>query len=318
MRSVLTDLVFSLNTILPIFAVILVGYFMRRRNTVNADFVAVASNVVFYYALPARMFLDVATSDLSDLLNVRFILVVVCGTIGVFLIAWFVISRMVADKRVVAAAVHSAYRGNYVYIGLPIIQNLLQTDYIACSTLVLTFVMPLYNILGVLILSFYSGDMSQLRAGKLLRTILKNPMILAVIFGAVYAAIGLPMPYVAEKSLTYLGNIATPLALLLIGAKMFGNKLTGNAGALGLALFFKLVFGPVVMTALAILLGMPQEEVVTVFVVFAVPTAMNVFIMTKSMGGDDGVAANAILATVSGSVVIMTAGIYLLRVIGIV
>ena len=311
MGEMLNDLIVSVNTILPVFIVVAIGYFMRRRGTVDEHFVGSISNVVFYYALPARMFLDVAGSDFTELMNPRFILVTVGGTIGVFLLAWLVISHCIHDGRKIAAAVHSAYRGNYIYIGLPIIENILQTDHVACSVLVLTFIMPVYNILGVLILSIYSGDMSGMKPGKLLLNILKNPMILAVIFGVLYAM-------TAEKSLTYLGAISTPMALLMIGARMVDNSVRGEGKAIRLALLFKLIVGPVVMTLLAIILGMPTEEIVTVFVLFAVPTAMNVFIMTKSMGGDDGLAANAILASVPCSVVVMTIGIYLMRITGIV
>lgn len=318
LSEIINDLIFSINTVLPVFIVVLVGYVMRKRGTVDEHFVGSISNVVFYYALPARMFLDVATSDFMELMNLRFILVTVVGTIGVFLAAWLVISHCFHDGRIIAAAVHSAYRGNYIYIGLPIIQNILQTDYVACSVLILTFVLPVYNILGVLILSWYSGDMSKLKPGKLLLDILKNPMILAVIFGVLYGLTGLPMPYAAEKSLTYLGAIATPMALLMIGARMVGNSIKGEEKVIRLTMLFKLVLGPLIMTLVAIYLGMPREEIVSVFVLFAVPTAMNVFIMTKSMGGDDGLAANAILTSVPGSVVAMTVGIYLMRIAGIV
>ena len=307
MGEMLNDLIFSVNTILPVFIVVAIGYYMRRKGTVDASFVSSISNVVFYYALPARMFLDVAGSDFTELMNPRFILVTVGGTIGIFLLAWLVISHYIHDGKKIAAAVHSAYRGNYIYIGLPIIENILQT-----------FIMPVYNILGVLILSIYNGDMSGMKPGKLLLNILKNPMILAVIFGVLYAMTGLPLPYAAEKSLTYLGAISTPMALLMIGARMVDNSLKGEGKAIRLALLFKLIVGPVVMTLLAVFLGMSTEEIVTVFVLFAVPTAMNVFIMTKSMDGDDGLAANVILASVPCSVVVMTIGIYLMRMTGIV
>ena len=219
---------------------------------------------------------------------------------------------------VIAETFARIFYRNAINIGLPIIENILQTDHVACSVLVLTFIMPVYNILGVLILSIYSGDMSGMKPGKLLLNILKNPMILAVIFGVLYAMTGLPLPYAAEKSLTYLGAISTPMALLMIGARMVDNSVKGEGKAIRLALLFKLILGPVVMTLLAIFLGMPTEEIVTVFVLFAVPTAMNVFIMTKSMGGDDGLAANAILASVPCSVIVMTIGIYLMRITGIV
>ena len=72
MGEMLNDLIFSVNTILPVFIVVAIGYYMRRKGTVDASFVSSTSNVVFYYALPARMFLDVAGSDFTELMNPRF------------------------------------------------------------------------------------------------------------------------------------------------------------------------------------------------------------------------------------------------------
>ena len=107
MGEMLNDLIFSVNTILPVFIVVAIGYFMRRRGTVDEHFVGSISNVVFYYALPARMFLDVAGSDFTELMNPRFVFVTVGGTIGVFLLAWLVISHCIHDGRKVAATVRT-------------------------------------------------------------------------------------------------------------------------------------------------------------------------------------------------------------------
>lgn len=202
----LNDLIFSVNTILPVFIVVAIGYYMRRKGTVDASFVSSISNVVFYYALPARMFLDVAGSDFTELMNPRFILVTVGGTIGIFLLAWLVISHYIHDGKKIAAAVHSAYRGNYIYIGLPDYREYSADRPCGLLGACTDIIMPVYNILGVLILSIYSGDMSGMKPGKLLLNILKNPMILAVIFGVFYAMTGLPLPYAAEKSLTVSGG----------------------------------------------------------------------------------------------------------------
>ena len=60
MAVILEDFLFSLNTVLPVFIIVLVGYYIRRRGTVDEDFINCVSNVVFYYALPAGIFLDVA------------------------------------------------------------------------------------------------------------------------------------------------------------------------------------------------------------------------------------------------------------------
>ena len=316
--TVINDFIFSLNTVLPVFILVMVGWYIRHRGTVDESFIGAVSNVVFYYALPAGIFMDVATTDLHELVNPRFVAVTMLGTAGVFFTAWFVISRIYHDGREVAAAVHSAYRGNYIYIGVPIIQNILQTTTLTCSVLVITFVLSLYNVLAVLILSVYSGDMSQLNFKHLALTLLKNPMIIATLLGIAYALTGLPLTPVAAKSLGYLKVIASPLALLMIAMRMVGNSAKGKGGLIRLALLFKLVLGPLVMTCVAVLLGMSQEEIVTISVLFGTPCAMNVYIMTKSMGGDDGTAASIIVSSVLLSILTMTAGIFLLRTAGIV
>ena len=237
--TVINDFIFSLNTVLPVFILVMVGWYIRHRGTVDESFIGAVSNVVFYYALPAGIFMDVATTDLHELVNPRFVAVTMLGTAGVFFTAWFVISRIYHDGREVAAAVHSAYRGNYIYIGVPIIQNILQTTTLTCSVLVITFVLSLYNVLAVLILSVYSGDMSQLNFKHLALTLLKNPMIIATLLGIAYALTGLPLTPVAAKSLGYLKVIASPLALLMIGMRMVGNSAKGKGGLIRLALLLR-------------------------------------------------------------------------------
>ena len=47
MGEMLNDLIFSVNTILPVFIVVAIGYFMRRRGTVDEHFVGSISMLCF-------------------------------------------------------------------------------------------------------------------------------------------------------------------------------------------------------------------------------------------------------------------------------
>lgn len=314
-----SDLIFSINTVLPVFIVVLVGWYIRHRGTVDDHFVGSVSNVVFYYALPAMMFQDVAKSDFTQLANPRFIALTVILTLVIFVLSWILFAVIYKDPKVTGAATHAAYRGNYIYIGLPIILNILQTSQApGCSILVVTFILPLYNILAVILLSVCSGDTSGLRPAKLLLNILKNPMIIAVIAGLAYGLTGLPIPSAIDRALDYLGAIASPLALLMVGARMADSHGSRGRGPVLLAAVIKLVVSPLLATTAAFCLKMPAEEIVTIFVLFGVPTALNVFIMTRSMGGDDEIAAHAIVTAVFGSTVTMTIGIMLLRMLQVI
>ena len=144
---------FSVNAVLPVFLVMLLGYILRRREVLTQSFIDVAVTLVFYVSLPAKMFLDVAESDFFAILDGRYVLFLVCATAASFAAAWALGVALVRDKGKIGAFAHCAFRGNFVYIGLPLVQNLLQAEAVPSTVLVVTFVVPLYNVLSVLLLS---------------------------------------------------------------------------------------------------------------------------------------------------------------------
>ena len=68
---IMEHLVFSLNSVLPVFMVMGIGFYLGRRNLLTGDFVGQATSLVFYTALPAKLFLDVSRSNFSDCLEGR-------------------------------------------------------------------------------------------------------------------------------------------------------------------------------------------------------------------------------------------------------
>ena len=69
--------------------------------------------------------------------------------------------------------------------------------------------------------------------------------------------------------------------------------------------------------AAAVWLGFNTEQIATVFVTMAVPTALNAYIMTKKMGGDGEMCAGVILASMLLSVITLPGGIWLLRTLAV-
>ena len=172
---------FSVNAVLPVFLVMLLGYILRRREVLTQSFIDVAVTLVFYVSLPAKMFLDVAESDFFAILDGRYVLFLVCATAASFAAAWALGVALVRDKGKIGAFAHCAFRGNFVYIGLPLVQNLLQAEAVPSTVLVVTFVVPLYNVLSVLLLSWYDPSGTRPSPRALAWQVLKNPMILAVL-----------------------------------------------------------------------------------------------------------------------------------------
>ena len=103
-QKLFTDLIFSINTVLPVFLVVMVGWYIRHRGTVDDHFVGSVSNLVFYYALPAMMFQDVVGSDFSQMANLRFLLLTVICTLIIFGLSWAFFAIRYRDPRVTGAA----------------------------------------------------------------------------------------------------------------------------------------------------------------------------------------------------------------------
>ena len=310
---------FSLNVSLPIFLLLAAGFGIKRLHLLDDSFFSQASSLVFTVALPAKLFYDTATSDFSRF-NPAFILVCMLGTTAFFLIAWGVGALMLREApEKVGAFAHGAFRGNYVYIGFALMQNILGTDVIPLSaTLASAFVLPLYNVYAVILLTVTGSHGRRIRPGVILRQIATNPMILGIVAGLPFALLHVRLPFALTQSLDYLGALCTPLALLVIGASIRFSDIAHDIRPILGACGIKLVLQPLIMVAIGLLLGLTHEELLVLFVLFGVPAAANVYIVTRKMGGDAQLASGIIVVSVLLSMFTLTAGVFLLRTAGIV
>ena len=205
-----------------------------------------------------------------------------------------------------------------MYVGIPITQNILGMDMVPCTVLVIAFVIPIYNILGVATLAGYGPSGEKVDKKRLLLDILKNPLIIAILVGVPLSLFGWRLPAAVHESLDYLGSIATPLALLFIGGSIRYREFLENLWLSIKAAALKVIVQPLLFVPLALWLGFNPEEVVTIYVMLAVPTALNAYIVTRKLGGDQEVAAGTIVATLLLSVATIPIGIVLMRRIGLI
>lgn len=310
------DLIFSLNIVMPVFFIIIFGFILRRKGIITTEFISAATTIVYYIALPAKLFQDVSESDFSSLMNTKFILFTVGITVITFVVVWMLAAIFIKDKSKISAFVQGTFRGNYVYVGLPITQNILQTEVIPSTILVIAFVIPIYNILAVIILSYYNGE-KRVNVKSLLINIIKNPMIIAIVVALPCSLLKMKLPFAATKSLDYLGVLATPMALLLVGASIRFDALIKNFKYIVQASVLKVILQPLLFVPLAVLLGFKSQEIATIYVMLATPTAMNAYIMAKKLGGDGELSAGIIVLTVILSVATIPIGTYLLTTLGI-
>ncbi len=170
-----------------------------------------------------------------------------------------------------------------------------------------------YNILSVAILSFYAGRES-FSLKQVIVDIVKNPLIIAIALAIMVSALQIPVPRTLMSAGEYLGSLALPLALLGTGAGMNLRAIRDSSFVTVLAVIMKTALLPIVVTLAAISMGFEGVMLGALFLMFASPTATASFIMVKSMGGNDALAANLIMVTTLVSIFTCSIGLFLLRV----
>lgn len=315
MTSLLATFLYTLETTLPVFAMVFIGIGLRRIGWVDQHFVGTASALVFKATLPTLVFLSIVRADLSTTLNPGMLVFYGLATLASFGATWFWAARRVRheDRGVY---VQGAFRGNCGIVGLALAANLYGDYGLSAGGLLLGLVIISYNSLSVIVLLAYQPGKSMTLAGAL-RDIARNPLIIAVVIAIPFAALELRLPGWVMTSGDYFASLTLPLALLCIGATVSLKSLRSDSGpALGSATW-KMVTLPAACTLAAWMVGFDGRELGLMFLFFASPTAAASFVMVKALGGNDRMAANIIALTTLLASVTVTVGVFVLQSTGV-
>jgi len=179
----MSTFLFSVNAVVPVFIIILLGLFLRRRRIIDAQFVSVSQKLVFMIALPALIFESIASTDPGEVFDGPLVVFALGGTVSIFFLAWLVAGRFIAQRQSLGAFIQSVYRSNFAIIGLPIIGSMFGATGAAKGAIVLSLAMPLFNVLAVVILSVTGPRSNEVDFKSILLGILKNPLIIATAAG---------------------------------------------------------------------------------------------------------------------------------------
>jgi predicted permease len=306
------NIIFTANIVAPVFLIIAVGYFAKKRKIINEVFVDVTSKFVFQVSLPAFIFIKISQLNLSQVFEFNQIIYIYFGTIVTYLMIWAATLKFINDPKDKSAYVQGAFRGNYAIVGLALISNLFGRDALGKATMILAFLLPLYNILAVIVLTVPKQS-GKIEFRKALIEIILNPLILAVIFALPFSFFKIKIPEMFLTTGGFLSELALPLALIGIGGSLNTENLKRASNLAVSASLIKIIAIPLVLTIGALLLGYRNDDLGIMFIVFACPTAIASFVMADVMGANSKLAGNIIMITTLGSVFTIAIGILLLK-----
>lgn len=313
------NLVFSLNSTMPLFLIMLLGYLLHQKGFLEDSFVASANKFVFKIALPVQLFRDLATTDIYANFDGKYVLFCFVSTLISILVIWFLARHLLKDKHIVGEFVQACYRSSAAILGAAFIQNIYGTS--GMSGLMILGSVPLYNIFAVLILTIespsadaQSGMSDKIKAS--IKGIFTNPILIGIALGFVYSLLRLPMPTIASKTLSSLSSLTSPLALLAIGAGFKGKAALGYLKPTVVATLVKLVILPAVFLPLAVKCGFTNEKLVALLVMLGSISTPSGYVMAKQMGHEGVLSGSVCVTTTFFSALTLTFWVWLAHSMG--
>ncbi len=289
------NIVFSANVVLPLMLIMLVGYGARQMKWITVPEATRFNALAFQVFLPALLFNNVRTSSLSSLSNANLFIFVIVGTLISFGLAALVVPHIESENPRRGVMIQGIARTNYSIFGIPLLSILMPHADIGIASILVAVIIPIYNIISVIILTYYGNTKTNIKGICL--NLLKNPLILSTLTGLLFLVNGWALPSALDSAFTSLGNVATPLCLFLLGANFEFKKLHAVLKQTIITVTGRLVVIPVIALTVAILLGFRDVELASIMIVFSSPTAVSSYTMAEKMGGDSTLASAVVIFT---------------------
>ena len=308
------------NAVLPILLLILLGFGLKKAGWISEKFSKTGNKLVFNIFLPAMLFINVYDIEGISAIKwdvVLFVVAVICLLfILAIIIAMF--STKVPERR--GVVMQCVYRSNFAIIGMPLAAALGGEEAMAITAVISAFSIPLYNLFSVIALTMFlkTADGKQRDFKAVFLDIIKNPLILSVALGFVMLGIRqLQAEILGEvvfslksnlkflyTALDNLKSIASPLALVVMGAQFEFSAVKGLFKEIAVGTISRVVIAPIVGIGLAVilsshtnLLSCGVNDYPALVALYGSPMAVSAAVMAGQMHNDEQLARQLVVWT---------------------
>ena len=346
----------TVNAVLPIILLILLGYILKRIGFLKGEFLKTGNKLVFNVLLPCMLFINIYDS-LESFASIRWDVVLYTVVIIFVMFGLGLATAMLATKKRErrGVIVQCAFRSNFAIIGLVLVERLGGDTSLA--GIASAFSIPIFNILAVISLTVFVhkkqedvqleiGEESEVKTVKhgteikgMLLNILKNPLIIGVAAGLVFVAIreieraicGGELPFTFKGDLKFLYTavsdlklIASPLALIVLGGQFEFSAVKGMTKEIVAGTVLRVIITPLIGIGSAVLLSATPlftfgaEVYPMLIALFGTPVAVSSAIMAGAMKNDEQLATQLVVWTSISSILTVFITVFLLMSFGLV
>ncbi len=264
--------------IAPVFALILMGYGLRRGGIPSIEFWNLNDRLVYWVLMPALFFAKISAADLSGSLG-DYALLLYAGFFAAILCGWLFGRGVQAPQA--SSLLQGSARFN-TFVGLAIAEAVFGAEGLQVAVLGSALLVPVVNVTVVTLMTRQLGG-----GGKsIFLGLVKNPLILSICAGALFNFAGLGEVPVLHEIARILGNAALPIMLLCVGANLKLRGLSGSRRIIGYSMIGKFLINPIAVFLAALVLA-PDPLALQVALIFAaLPTGVASYTLAREMRGD--------------------------------
>jgi malonate transporter len=277
-------MVFSvLQIVAPVFAIIAAGYAALRLRYLEAAALVGLSAFVLKVALPALVFNALAGAPVGETMDARYLAGYCAGSLVIFAVGYLWARQDGRDAGVCAMQGLGMSVSNSGSLSFPIATLVVGAQ--AAPILAQTMIVENLIMLPV---GLTIAEMAGARVGSLGavlagigRTLIRNPLLIAIAAGIAVAASGVSLPYAAARPVALVGTAAVPLALFVVGGRLAQlgagtgapvevlrivvGKLVGHPLSVGVALLLMPGLDPVLLAGGLLFAATPMMSIYPIF-----------------------------------------------------
>ncbi|MCK5515229.1 MAG: AEC family transporter [Desulfobulbaceae bacterium] len=285
-----------LDSLFPIFTLLLLGWFLRRQKFTDASFLNTADRLTYYIFFPILLFWKIGGASFENGIDWSFCIASLLTLLVMFVLSTVVIKLFGISDFKAGSFSQSCYRFNS-YIGFVIILNSLGEEGVKYFGVLIGFAIPLINVFAVSLLVWFSGkkvNYSQ-RLSLAARAMVSNPLILGCLAGVLYSRAVGDFPLFIDNSLRLASMIALPLALISIGGSLTFAGVKGNLNVSLLASVLKLIVLPILGWSFFYFFNVTGIAFKVGILFFTLPASPAIHVLSSQMNSDTQLASSTIV-----------------------
>jgi predicted permease len=306
------------NVIVPVFAILALGYLAVRFRLYPAEGVRGLVALVNNFLTPCLLFQSMLHADFGAAFNWYVILPFYAGGLFSFVVGTFIAMRFFKNRP--GEGVSSGFAAmfsNTVLLGIPILQRAYGDAALQVGFSIIAFHASVFITIAMITMELMRRDGAPLHRamGTAAIRIVANPLMWGIVFGVAANLLDITMIEPVEAFFGFMAGAVTPVALFGLGGALNEYRLADNWLQAGVMSLFKLIAQPLIAWVLMVpVLHVDPEQARYGVLLASMPAGINVYVFATYYNRGVNVATNTILISTLMSMLTIAGWLFFLGV----